>query len=282
MAAQNCRSASRIRYGSGARASFLGFRLALTKTDSLREGPTEASPWTVPDPVIEMAWIAPGIFTMGSPEGEADLWRHDFPQTLVGLSQGFWIGKHEVTWGQWQALMGGSPHQFQNLDADAPVEGVSWDDATDFCRKLTERERAAGRLPDRYEYALPTEAQWEYACRAGTTGSYAGSGNVGEMAWYGANSGRKSHVVGQKQSNAWGLYDMHGNVAEWCADWFSKGLPGGRVRDPTGPSSGTTRVTRGGSYTSMDVECRSARRSSLDPGDRESRVGFRLALRTVQ
>jgi formylglycine-generating enzyme required for sulfatase activity len=177
--------------------------------------------------------------------------------------------------------MGANPSYFKNAGANAPVEGVSWDDAQEYCRKLTERERAAGRLPAGYEYSLPTEAQWEYACRAGTTGPYAGNGDLSSMGWYDDNSGSTTHPVGQKQANAWGLYDMHGNVWEWCHDWYGS-YPGGAVTDPTGASSGSYRVGRGGSWNLDAGFCRSALRIILDPSNRFINLGFRLALRSVQ
>jgi formylglycine-generating enzyme required for sulfatase activity len=132
-------------------------------------------------------------------------------------------------------------------------------------------------LPEGYEYTLPTEAQWEYACRAGTTGLYAGSGNLDAMGWFTGNSGNQTHPVAQKQANAWGLYDMHGNVWEWCRDWYSH-YPGGSVRDPTGPSSGSVRVDRGGGWSSVPRRCRSAFRLGNVPGVRYLNLGFRLAL----
>jgi formylglycine-generating enzyme required for sulfatase activity len=180
-----------------------------------------------------------------------------------------------VTQAQWEAVIRNNPSGFKG--ADLPVEQVSWDDAMAFCRRLTERERAAGRLPDGYVYTLPTEAQWEYACRAGTTGPYAGDGNLDDMGWYSQNSGNTTHPVGQKRPNAWGLYDMHGNVWEWCRDWYGN-YPGGLVRDPTGPASGSYRVNRGGCWNYPATECHSASRYFLGPGDRLYFFGFRLAL----
>jgi formylglycine-generating enzyme required for sulfatase activity len=197
--------------------------------------------------------------------------------TLCFELKGYWLGKTELTQGQWEALMGSNPANLKNAGRDATVEQVSWDDAMQFCRKLTERERQAGRLPEGYEYTLPTEAQWEYACRAGTTGPFAGSGNLDSMGWYTSNSGNTTHPVAQKQANAWGLYDMHGNVWEWCRDW-SGGYPGGSVTDPTGPSSGSSRVFRGGCWSSIAQFCRSVFRSCFEPGYRINDVGFRLAL----
>ncbi len=150
----------------------------------------------------------------------------------------------------------------------------------EFCRKLTQQERAAGRLPEDWEYTLPTEAQWEYACRAGTTGAWAGE--LDAMAWYAKNSGNTTHPVGQKQPNAWGLYDMHGNVWEWCRDWYADKLPGGAVTDPVGAASGAFRVYRGGGWWLPADYCRSAYRNWSSPGDRGNDVGFRLALSAVR
>jgi formylglycine-generating enzyme required for sulfatase activity len=159
------------------------------------------------------------------------------------------------------------------------VEQVSWDDAMAFCAKLTEREKAAGRLPTGYAYTLPTEAQREYACRAGTEGPFAG--DLDAMAWYGPNSGGTTHPVGLKQPNAWGLYDMEGNGWEWCRDWYAP-YPGGEVTNPAGPPSGSGRVFRGGSWNYDAANCRSAIRNSSGPAYRHDDVGFRLALSAVR
>jgi formylglycine-generating enzyme required for sulfatase activity len=228
----------------------------------------------VPDLNLEMAYIRPGTFTMGNENGDSN----EKPLTRVTLTRAYWLGKTEVTQGQYEALMGNNPSNFKNAGRDAPVETVSWDEAMQFCRKLTERERQAGRLPEGYEYTLPTEAQWEYACRAGTTGDYAG--NLAAMAWYSQNCGDTTHAVGQKQANAWGLYDMHGNVWEWCRDWYGS-YPGGSGADPTGPSSGAARVFRGGSWDVVADYCRSAFRLPSGPGGRSPAMGFRLALAPV-
>jgi formylglycine-generating enzyme required for sulfatase activity len=225
-------------------------------------GAEEGQAWTVPGLDIEMAYIGPGTFMMGD-IGDAH---------QVTLTKPFWLGRTEVTQGQWGALMGSNPSFYKWVGRDAPVEQIPWHEAMGFCRNLTDRERTAGRLPVGYEYTLPTEAQWEYACRAGTTGDYAG--NLDAMAWYDQNSGNSTHPVAQKQPNAWGLYDMHGNVWEWCRDWYGN-YPGGSVTDPTGPSSGTNRVFRCGSLSFDAGYCRSDLRWH-DPGYRD--LGFRLAL----
>ncbi|MEY2881605.1 MAG: hypothetical protein RLZZ15_3985 [Verrucomicrobiota bacterium] len=223
---------------------------------------------------IAMVWIAPGAFVMSAVAGSDD-------DTRVTISKGFWLGRTEVTQEQWRAVIENVPLPSLFKGSDRPVERVSWVLAMEFGRKVTERERAAGRLPAGYEYTLPTEAQWEYACRAGRTGPFAG--DVEAMAWFETNSGGQTHPVGQKRPNAWGLYDMHGNVPEWCADGYG-GYPGGAVTDPmndySGPSAGTSRIIRGGGWDSAAGQCRSAGRwwQALN----SSSVGFRLALAPVR
>lgn len=252
-------------------------------------------PLVIDDLGLEMRWIAPGTFTMGSPASEEGRDADEGPLTQVTLSQGFWLGKTEVTQAQWQAITGANPSSFKG--GSLPVESVSWTEAIDFCRKLTEREQNAGRLPDGYAYTLPTEAQWEYSCRAGTSAAFAGE--IDAMAWYVENSGvgktynkntksydldyttGTTHPVARKQPNAWGLYDMHGNVWEWCADWYADKLPGGSVSDLVGASSGTYRVSRGGSWNFTAGICRSALRDGHGPGFRGGLLGFRLALSSV-
>ncbi len=259
------------------------------KDATVRVTPIEASArkkalgpaWTIPDLGLELMPIPAGSFALGSTNGEAN----EQPVTQVQLTRPFWLGKYEVTQGQWQAVMGMSAQQQRNKadrswpmcgeGVDHPIYYVSYYEALVFCEKVTLGERAAGRLPEGYEYTLPTEAQWEYACRAGTTGDYAG--NLASLGWYYPNSGRTSHAVGQKQANAWGLYDMHGNVWEWCWDWYGDYL-GGTVTDPTGAASGTHRATRGGCWSSSAPGCRSAYRCRGEPGGRGGSLGFRLAL----
>lgn len=228
----------------------------------------------IPDLALDLIWIAPGTFTMGSEKGSPD----ELPVLRVTLSRGFWMGKTEVTQAQWQTVMGNNPAHFQG--ADRPVELVAWAEAMEYCRKLTGRERRAGRLPAGHEYTLPTEAQWEYVCRAGTTGDHAGV--PAALAWHKSNAGDQTHPVGQKQPNAWGLHDMHGNVWEWCLDWYAeKGYgmyKGASVTDPTGPAAGTLRVSRGGSWFSTAPFCRSADRNWNSPGRRDYVLGFRVVL----
>lgn len=219
-----------------------------------------------------MVPIPAGSFAMGSPTGGTD----EKPVTQVEITRPYWLVNTEVTQSQWETVMGRNPSHFGG--ADRPVEQVSYDDALEFGRRLTARERAAGRLPDGYEYSLPTEAQWEFACRAGTSGDYAGS--LESMGWYDRNSDEQTHPVAQKQANAWGLYDMHGNVWEWCFDW-NGAYAGGTVRDPAGPFSGTVRLCRGGGWDGAAARCRSANRFRRDPGRRYFSLGFRLALVAV-
>jgi formylglycine-generating enzyme required for sulfatase activity len=229
----------------------------------------------IPDLGIEMVRIEPGTFRMGSAPEEPDRNKAEGPQMTVTLSQAFWLGKTPVTQRQYEAFTGKNPSSLKQAGKDAPVENVSWTDAMKFCAELTEREKAAGRLPAGYVYTLPTEAQWEYACRAGTTGSYAGEPDA--MAWYNKNSGGTTHPVGLKRPNAWGLYDMLGNVLEWCYDWYGD-YRGGEVADPKGPASGYFRMARGGSWRTEVTVCRSAARAGGSQDRRDYTLGFRLAL----
>lgn len=232
-----------------------------------------AQAMTIPGLNLTLQPIPPGTFIMGNASSS---WTNEKPATNVTITKAYWLGKTEVTQEQWQAIMGTNPSNFKG--AGLPVEQVSWTDAMEFCQKLTERERAGGRLPKGYVYTLPTEAQWEYACRSGTTGDYAG--NLDSMGWYGSNSGKTTHPVGQKLANSWGLSDMHGDVWEWCADWNGN-YPGGSVTDPTGPASGSLRVRRGGSLLAAADLCRSTYRGRDEPDLRGNGLGFRLALSSV-
>ena len=213
---------------------------------------------------LELVWCPAGSFMMGSPDSEADRQNNE-TQHLVTLTKGFWIGKTEVTQRQWETVTGTNPSHF--VGADMPVETVSWDDCQEFVRKLNAKA-GGGR------FRLPTEAEWECACRAGTSGPYAGT--LGDLGWYGDNGGRATHDAGQKRANAWGVYDMHGNVWEWCQDWRGD-YPADSLTDPAGPSSGVYRVNRGGSWSFSARNCRSAYRSGNEPGDRIIYLGVRLA-----
>jgi formylglycine-generating enzyme required for sulfatase activity len=227
-------------------------------------------------------WIPPGTFLMGSPDSEPDRHPQEGPQTQVTITRGFWAGRHEVTQGEYEALMGSNPSFFKG-DPRRPVEMVSWYDATNYCAKLTERESAAGRLPAGYVYRLPTDAEWEYLCRAGTTtrfsfGDDPGYIKLGDYAWYAGNSGGQSHPVETKPPNPWGLYDLPAIVWEWCMDWWSESLPGGTVTDPKGPADGSVRVIRGGSWSNAGFYARSAFRGRGDPAAQGDNLGFRVVL----
>ena len=214
---------------------------------------------------MEFVWCPPGDFLMGSTsseEGRVD----GESQHKVTLTRGFWMGKYEVTQGQWQAVMGSNPSHFKG-SADLPVEMVNWNDCQEFVKKLSQRTRNA--------YRLPTEAEWEYACRAGSTTAYCfgnDASGLGAYAWYEDNSGARTHGKGGKKANSWGLHDMHGNVNEWCQDWGGR-YPTDAVKDPQGPSSGEYgdyRVQRGGSWATDSTSCRAASRKGDTP---DARIG---------
>lgn len=216
-------------------------------------------------------WIEPGTFAMGSPADEQ--WRlSDEVQHIVTLTQGFWLSDHEVTESEYQAVIGSNLPSFKG-DLNQPVETVSWDDAVLYCQKLTDRERAVGRITAHQAYRLPIESEWEYAARAGTRGSrYA---ELDAIAWWNGNHGGQTHPVKQKAANAWGLYDMIGNVAEWCSDRYGE--------YPTGPSSGYRRVIRSSSCYDGSRYSRSAFRTKREPGFRSTiGLGFRPALSEVR
>jgi len=239
--------------------------------------PVPGDPWTVPSVDLDMLWCKRGTFLMGSPEDEKGR-RDDETQRQVTLTQGFWLGETEVTQEQWEKVMGTAPSHFKG--ANLPVENVSWKGATVFCEKLTERERKAGRLPDGWVYALPTEAQWEYACRAGTTTAYSfGDTMTGKQANFGNTVG-KTTVVGKYLSNAWGFHDMHGNLWELCRDNHGD-YASGPVSDPTGPVKGVSRVARGGCWHPDTRGARSAGRAVLGPQYIGISLGFRLSLQQV-
>lgn len=309
--------------------------LSLHAADRPTTAPIVGQTWRLPlsgNDTLDLQWIPPGTFLMGSPDTEPGRAAAEGPQTRVTLTQGYWLGKTFVTIGQWKSVMGvgvrgqlvkkigderlhdlrgrkqllrdfmrwsptADPATYLgNEDDDLPIYFVSWDDAIEFAQKLNERERAAGRLPAGYEYNLPTEAQWEYACRASTTtATYAGPNEpavLDKIAWYNANSatnyaGRPvgttrfgPRAVAQKAPNAWGLYDMHGNIWQWCRDWFGP-YPGGSVVDPVGPATGNGRVNRGGSFGSGPDRERSAYRAENPQPEASAYRGFRLVLGPV-
>jgi formylglycine-generating enzyme required for sulfatase activity len=236
---------------------------------------------------LEMIWVEPGSFTMGSPVTEAGRLT-DETEHNVTLTTGFYLGKYEVTQAQYEAVMTGNtdslsatPSQWPN-NADRPVEKVSWDDIQKFLTRLNSLQ--AGNIPEGWAYVLPTEAQWEYACRAGTTTAYSwGDAITSDDAnynWDGdLNTGadfKETRDVGLYSANPWGFFDMHGNVWEWTADWYGGTYSSGAQTDPGGPASGSRRVVRGGSWIEGGTGLRSALRYTGTPGSRTSYFGFRV------
>ena len=210
---------------------------------------------------------------MGSPTTEKHRW---YDETLhpVTLTHSFYLGKYEVTQAQWEQVHGGTPSHFTG--AELPVEQISWDNCLRFCKALND----TGLAPAGWHFSLPTEAQWEYACRAGATAPYAGNGCLASMGWYAQNSGWHTHPVGQKLPNAWGLYDMHGNVFEWCLDGYD-GYPSTAESDPEGPSTRVTpyRIVRGGGWGADARACRSAHRENVyHNSSLNAYIGMRVAL----
>ena len=235
--------------------------------------------------------IEPGEFLMGSPDSDKDAEADEKPRHRVRITRPFYLGKYEVTQAEYEAVMGENPSSFKG-NAKQPVENVSWLDAVRFCNQLSEREglkpfyEISGetvQVPDwnGTGYRLPTEAEWEYACRAGTATRYSfgdDEASLGEFSWFDGNSDSRTHEVGQKRANGIGLHDMHGNVWEWCWDWYSadyyKEPP---VDDPRGPSQATDRVIRGGCWGNDPRLVRSAHRSRVAPDHRGDYLGFRVA-----
>ena len=212
----------------------------------------------------DMVFVQGGTFQMGSNDGESN----EKPVHAVTISS-FYISKYEVTQRQWRKVMGTNPSYFKNRN-NCPVENVSWNDVQDFLRKLNRQTKGA-------KYRLPTEAEWEYAARGGNKSrgyKYAGSNNIGDVAWYYNNSSSKTHPVGQKLPNELGLYDMTGNVWEWCSGWYNS-YYSNSTKDP---SSGSYRVKRGGGWININSYWRVAYRSYSDPSYDNSNLGFRLVV----
>lgn len=233
-------------------------------------------PWRVAFMKMEFAWVPPGSFRQGSSVLEEGRGADESPREVV-LSRGFWLSKSEVTQAQWSLLMVHSPSRF--VGPELPVDRVSWDEATAFCKKMTLRARAEGSLPEGYVYTLPSEAQWEYACRAGAVTAFGHGNEKGSLENYGwtrENALGKTHPVAALRPNRWGLHDMHGNVLEWCRDYYGK-YPKGKTTNPAGASVGEKRVARGGCILNPRLDCRSAKRYKGDPSEKDM-VGLRVAL----
>ncbi|MDH5397907.1 MAG: formylglycine-generating enzyme family protein [Cyclobacteriaceae bacterium] len=231
-----------------------------------------AVPYTINAQTIEMVFVQGGTFTMGCTSEQSDCEDDEKPEHGVSLSN-FSISKYEVTQAQWESVMGSNPSWFSECP-NCPVESVSWNDIQEFLRKLNERTGS--------NYRLPTEAEWEYAARGGDKSrgyQYSGSNNIDNVAWNSGNSELKTHPVGEKQANELGLYDMSGNVYEWCQDWYDEDYySNSPSRNPEGPISGDARVTRGGSWGNGARNFRIAERSGLSPDINLSNgLGFRLA-----
>jgi formylglycine-generating enzyme required for sulfatase activity len=257
---------------------FAGNTVGAANFSRLRPG----SGFTLPLPGnLDMVWIPPGSFVMGSPATEAGRKDNEGPLTHVTLTRGFWLSKTEVTQQEW-SIMTSALHQqsrwskypLRGEGPEVPMYFVSWNEAMAFCDLLNHHVQ----LPPGYAFTLPTEAQWEYACRAREP-AVAFSGNLAGQAWFAGNSGNVIHPVGQKQSNAFGLADMLGNTQEWCRDYAAK-LPGGNVTDPAGPPAGSAHVARGGEFDSAAAQCRPAARAAYGP-DEHAYIGFRLALEPI-
>jgi formylglycine-generating enzyme required for sulfatase activity len=245
---------------------------------------------------MDMIWCPPGTFTMGSPTTEVGRGT-DETEHNVSLTKGFYLGKFEVTQAQYEAVMtgntnslGATPSYWPN-NPSRPVEKVSWDDVQVFLARLNAAEQGAGRLPSGWKYVLPTESQWEYACRAGTSTIYSWGNDINSTRanynWDGgANDGndfKQTRDVGMYDPNPWGFFDMHGNVWEWTVDWYQSLYPTGYpVVDPIGPASGLHRVRRGGAWNHDGAHLRSAKRHDITPGSRSRDIGFRVSFQKSQ
>jgi len=266
-AAINCTSALRIREKRLSQPDSQGFRLVCSQlvpvTLPLKKKTNSLG--------IEMLEIPAGTFLMGEGDGAV----------AVTLTLPFWLGRTEVTQKQWSAFMGTEPWIVEGQSpqgATYPAVNISWHEAQGFCAQLTKRERSLRRIRADEEYRLPTDAEWEYACRAGTTTAYSfgdNESNLGVFAWFDENNGKAIQPVGKKQPNPWGFFDMHGNVAEWCSDWFANEVLGGV--DPVGPDKGSARVVRSGFWWHRPADYQSSRRHQEAPTYHDSRLGFRVA-----
>jgi len=219
---------------------------------------------------MKLVLLETSVFVMGSPEDESDR-RSTETQRVIQITSPFYLGAHEVTQAQYEKVMGNNPSKTK--DPRLPVDHISWHDAVAFCAALT-------ALDPRFSYRLPTEAEWEYACRAGTRTRYywgvdANLSQIGDHAFYKENAEGKTHPVGQKKPNAWGLYDMNGNVWEWCQDWMASYDPN-ELRDPKGPGTGDQKVCRGGCWAYDAARCRSAERNEAPPDSVHVNLGMRV------
>lgn len=238
---------------------------------------------------LKLAWIPPGEFVMGSPMREQGRLPNEGERTEVTLTRGYWAGVHEVTQASFREIMDQMPADF--VGAERPVDTVTWGEASTFCQMLTKREREAGRLPEGYVYRLPTEAEWEYAARAGTTTPFhfgktadTTSGNFRGMYPRGLYDGQRvtesygTEPVGTYSANAYGLYDIHGNVSEWTIEAYNGRLPGGELTDPAPRTGGRRYTLRGGSWEDFAVHVRSAARAEARMDIESNAIGFRVFL----
>lgn len=232
---------------------------------------------------MTLCWIPAGRFTMGSPETEEGRDPALEKQVEVELPRGFWMGKFEVTQEEFHDIFDSYSSHWSRFGATLPADQVTWNKAAEFCETLTIIEREMKKIGEHWKYDLPTEAEWEYACRAGSAGPF--YDEIEEIAWFQGNEGPRgnhamTHPVGEKKENEWGLHDMHGNVSEWCSDWFKNDSLEGGVA-PEGADSGTSKVRRGGAWSRPAVECRAAYRHSFPPTTESNGTGFRIVLRRI-
>lgn len=244
-----------------------------------RAAPAAQLPACVPAPTsridlgdgvkMEFVLISPGSFAMGSPTevGDGD----EYPLHQVTITEPFYLGKYEVTQEQWIQMMTANPSHFKG--SKLPVDSVSWNDCQRFLQKLAAKTG--------HTFLLPTEAQWEYACRAGSADRWTFGdqpAHLGEYAWFEGNAEGRTHPVGQKKANAWGIHDLHGNLSEWCADWYVNPYPPGDATNPRGPAQGDARIIRGGAWGDDAINVRSAYRSANGPDGANDGVGFRCVM----